>query len=95
MLTQILGLELASQGVRCFSVSPGTTATPLLNEQLKSYSKDNIVAGVPQHFRTGIPSGRLVQPSEVAAAILALTGPGISSFQLNDLVIDGGQSLGM
>ncbi|MEM5446790.1 SDR family oxidoreductase [Paraburkholderia guartelaensis] len=95
MMTQILAMELAGSGVRCFSVSPGTTATPLLAKQLSSYSEADMLRGVPEHFRTGTPSGRLVQPSEIGDAVLMLASDRVASYVVGDFVIDGGQSLGM
>lgn len=93
--TKCLGLELAAQGIRCNVVSPGSTLTPMLT-QLNSGrdATDAGVRGAPEHFRLGIPLGRVAQANDVCNAVLFLLSPLAQHITLHDLTIDGGATLG-
>jgi 2-hydroxycyclohexanecarboxyl-CoA dehydrogenase len=68
-LVKSLAVEVASTGVRLNVVAPGPTDTPLLSAD-SLWRKDD-------YLRT-LPLGRLVRPSEVAAAVYYLATEGIA-----------------
>ena len=80
-LTRHLAYELAPWGIRANSVFPGTTRTRLLRGDL-----DAIAAGVPL--------GRVVEPSDIANAILFFLSPRSAMRTGAELVVDGGILLG-
>jgi 2,3-dihydro-2,3-dihydroxybenzoate dehydrogenase len=95
MLTRCLGLELAAHGIRCNTVSPGSTDTPMLRAmwQNGNGARDTI-AGSLDHHRLGIPLGKLGQSEDVANAVAFLASDEASHITLQDLCVDGGASLG-
>jgi SDR family mycofactocin-dependent oxidoreductase len=87
-LIRALGSELGGSGVTANAVSPGSTATPLLDESARLY-------GLPDRdaFATQQPMGRLLDPAEVAAALLFLAGSGSSGMTGAVVPVDGGLAL--
>lgn len=81
-LTRAIALDHAPQ-VRCNSVSPGLTRTPLATGL---YGNPEIMRA----WRDGLPLGRPAEPAEVAAAIAFLASPDASYVNGHDLVVDGG-----
>lgn len=79
-LTRSLALEWAPK-VRVVQVSPGLLQTELLRE---TYGTD--IAAVEET----VPAGRFATGAEVAAACLALCGPGMSYVTGSELIVDGG-----
>lgn len=79
-----LGIEWAPYGVRVVSVSPGFARTGMaergMAEGLTSLS------GVVDHT----PQGRLVEPTEVADAVVGLVRPAFAGMTGSDLLVDGG-----
>src|ERR1700679_3304901 len=69
-----LGTELRDSGVTANAVSPGSTATPILDESARLY-------GLPSagSFAAQQPLGRLLDPAEVAAVLAFLAGDGASA----------------
>ncbi|MFI6713511.1 SDR family oxidoreductase [Nonomuraea sp. NPDC050478] len=88
--TRHLALELAHAGIRCNSVSPGSTDTAMLSALT---SADRAIAGDAGRFRLGIPLGRVAQPADIAEAVLWLASERARHVTMQDLVIDGGAGL--
>lgn len=94
MLTRCLGLEVASHGIRCNVVSPGSTDTDM--QRLlwtDDAAADRVVAGDLDAFRVGIPLGRLADPADVAAAVLFLASDQARHITMQNLFVDGGATL--
>ena len=83
-----LGAELGGTGVTANAVSPGSTATPILDESARLY--DLPAAGA---FAAQQPLGRLLDPAEVAAVLVFLAGDGASAMTGAVVPVDGGLSL--
>ncbi|ELY6211666.1 2,3-dihydro-2,3-dihydroxybenzoate dehydrogenase EntA [Cronobacter dublinensis] len=94
-LALTVGLELASCGVRCNLVSPGSTDTDMQRTLWHSDdAEQQRIRGFAEQFKLGIPLGKIAQPKEVANTILFLASDLASHITLQDLVIDGGSTLG-
>lgn len=94
-LSHCAALELAPCGVRCNVVSPGSTDTPMLRAMWQG--KDlaaATIAGLPQQFKLGIPLGKLAAAQDIAHAALFLASDLASHITMQDIVIDGGATLG-
>lgn len=90
-----LALELAPHGVRCNVVSPGSTATPMLAAMCPDPGDyRRLVDGLPQHYKLGIPLGKLATADDVADAVLFLASDRAGHVTMHDLVVDGGATLG-
>ncbi|MEW2554900.1 2,3-dihydro-2,3-dihydroxybenzoate dehydrogenase [Streptomyces zhihengii] len=94
MLTRCLGLELASHGIRCNVVSPGSTDTPM-QRQLWTGDDDRarVIAGAPEEFRVGVPLGRIADPADIADAVLFLVSDRARHITMQNLFVDGGATL--
>ncbi len=94
MFTRCLGLELASHGIRCNIVAPGSTLTPM---QTGMWADEDgaarVIAGTPETFKAGIPLGKLATPDEVAEAVVFLLSDRASHITMADLYVDGGATL--
>lgn len=87
-LVRALAVELGGTGVTANAVSPGSTDTPILAESARLYG-----LGSAQDFAAQQPLGRLVDPAEVAAALVWLAGPAGSAVTGAVLPVDGGLTL--
>jgi 2,3-dihydro-2,3-dihydroxybenzoate dehydrogenase len=93
--TKCLGLELARHGIRCNVVSPGSTDTPMLTGMWQDAGAVRTsIDGVPAAFRVGIPLGRIARPHDVADAVSFLLSDRAGHITMQDLVVDGGATLG-
>jgi SDR family mycofactocin-dependent oxidoreductase len=83
-----LAAELGGTGVTANAVSPGSTATPVLDESARLY-------GLPASdaFAAQQPFGRLLDPAEVAAVLVFLAGDGASAMTGAVVPVDGGLAL--
>lgn len=84
-LTRCQALDLAREGIRVNSVSPGTIWTP----QLDRMAGGDRAAWEPV-FAVQHMLGRVGEPSEVASVIVFLCGPGASFITGADILVDGG-----
>ena len=86
-------LELARSGVTVNAVCPGFTETGMTGESLRRVmattgrTRDAALAELTRHN----PQGRLVQPSEVADAVLWLCGDAAGSVTGQAIVVAGGE----
>lgn len=87
-LVRALAVELGGTGVTANAVSPGSTDTPILAESARLYDLPSA-----QDFARQQPLGRLIEPEEVAAALVWLAGPGSSAVTGAVLPVDGGLAL--
>ncbi len=83
-----LAAELGGTGITANAVSPGSTATPILDESARLYGLP--AAGA---FAAQQPLGRLLSPAEVAAVITFLAGDGASAMTGAIVPVDGGLAL--
>ncbi|WP_420548126.1 2,3-dihydro-2,3-dihydroxybenzoate dehydrogenase [Curvivirga sp.] len=91
MFTRCLGLELAPHGIRCNIVAPGSTITPMLADMTGDpVAMNQLINGLPETFKTGIPLGKLGQPDDVAEAALFLLSDRASHITMADIYVDGG-----
>ncbi|EAA7286742.1 2,3-dihydro-2,3-dihydroxybenzoate dehydrogenase [Salmonella enterica] len=94
-LALTVGLELAGCGVRCNVVSPGSTDTDM--QRTLWVSEDAVqqrIRGFGEQFKLGIPLGKIARPQEIANTILFLASDLASHITLQDIVVDGGSTLG-
>jgi SDR family mycofactocin-dependent oxidoreductase len=87
-LVRGLAAELRGTGVTASCVSPGSTRTPVLEESARLYGLADA-----EHFARQQPLERLLEPEEVAAALVWLAGPASSGVTGADVAVDGGLAL--
>ncbi|MBK1838375.1 3-hydroxybutyrate dehydrogenase [Azospirillum sp. YIM B02556] len=92
-LTKSVSIELAPHGITCNAVCPGTVLTPIIERQIAQQAQ---VTGLPEDqvlkavFLEKMPTGRLIGPEEVAAAIAFLCSDSAASITGAVLPVDGG-----
>lgn len=90
-----LGLELAEYGVRCNVVSPGSTNTEMQRQtQAATTGLDGVLNGDPKTWRLGIPLRRLAEVEDVTDLVLFLLSERARHITMENIVIDGGATLG-
>lgn len=87
-LVRALAVELGGSGVTANTVSPGSTDTAMLAESARLYG-----LGSAAEFARQQPIGRLLDPAEVAAALVWIAGEGSSGVTGAVLPVDGGLAL--
>ena len=87
-LVRALAAELRGTGVTANAVSPGSTATPILDESARLYGLESAEA-----FSSQQPLARLIRPEEVAATIVWLAGAATDAVTGSTVPVDGGLSL--
>jgi NAD(P)-dependent dehydrogenase (short-subunit alcohol dehydrogenase family) len=85
MLVRQLAYEWGPDGIRCNTVSPGTTHTGMTDA---TYSDPDRRAERASH----IPLRTIAEPDDIAAAIAFLAGPGAAYITGVDVLVDGGFS---
>ena len=94
-LALTVGLELAGSGVRCNVVSPGSTDTDMQRTLwVSDDAEQQRIRGFGEQFKLGIPLGKIARPQEIANTILFLASDLASHITLQDIVADGGSTLG-
>jgi NAD(P)-dependent dehydrogenase (short-subunit alcohol dehydrogenase family) len=84
MLTKSMAIELAKAGVRVNAVCPASVDTPFLRGfEIPEGADMSLFA------RAASPMGRLIEPSEVAAAVAYLASDEAATVSGTTLVIDG------
>jgi SDR family mycofactocin-dependent oxidoreductase len=83
-----LAAELRGTGVTANAISPGSTATPILDESARLYGLESAEA-----FSSQQPISRLIRADEVAAAILWLVDSAPEALTGATVPVDGGLSL--
>jgi NAD(P)-dependent dehydrogenase (short-subunit alcohol dehydrogenase family) len=83
-----LAVEWAPDGIRVNAVAPGYTRTEMVQRAVDAglVATDRLLARVPL--------GRLAEPSEIAAVIVFLSGPGSSYITGQTIIVDGGLVVG-
>jgi enoyl-[acyl-carrier protein] reductase III len=81
-----LAMELAPRGITVNAIMAGVTRTPAL-DKIPGASE------IADRALARNPSGRLTIPSDVAACLVALSGPGTAWMTGNVIRVDGGETL--
>ncbi|TVQ15683.1 MAG: SDR family oxidoreductase [Balneolaceae bacterium] len=84
-----LAAELVHTGIRVFTVCPGATNTPMFS----SSTLDHLDDDAREKVVSGLPGGRLIEPAEIAAITLFLSGK--AADVLHGAVIDASLGLGV
>jgi SDR family mycofactocin-dependent oxidoreductase len=83
-----VAMDLAPYGVTANAVSPGSTRTAILEASAKVYELESV-----EEFARHQPIGRLLEPTQVAAAIVWLCSPSSSALTGADVAVDGGMTV--
>jgi len=82
-LSRNLALDEGKYGIRINSVSPGTTATPLLKSYMETFPDEKV------HALSVSPNGRFGSPEEIANVVLFVLSKDASFVTGADLMVDG------
>lgn len=89
-LTMSVARDVAARGVRCNAISPGTVATPSLNDRLTATGD---FAKAQAQFVARQLMGRLGKASEIAAVAVLMASDESSLMTGSNVIVDGGMSL--
>lgn len=87
-LVRSAAIDLARHNIRVNGVAPGVADTPLA----ALVTRDEVLG--PEYLKT-IPLGRFAQPADIAAAVAFLASPDAGYITGQNIVLDGGQTLGI
>jgi NAD(P)-dependent dehydrogenase (short-subunit alcohol dehydrogenase family) len=98
--SDVMATIYAPQGIRFNTVAPGTTRTPVLMRTMEQHFAplwDVSAEEALDRFvvERGIPIGRLLEPAELAAAIVFLASGAASGITGEQLSVDGGTLRGV
>jgi NAD(P)-dependent dehydrogenase (short-subunit alcohol dehydrogenase family) len=93
--SKALASELAPQGIRVLTVSPGGTKTPPMEQFVANFAESAGLTpdeGFKQLMSSigGVPMGRMAEPAEVASLVHFLVSPAASYLTGANYLIDGG-----
>jgi NAD(P)-dependent dehydrogenase (short-subunit alcohol dehydrogenase family) len=88
-MTRAFAAELAGNGIRVNSISPGTTETPML---MAEFDASPDPAKERAENESTIPLGRFGQPEDIAAAVAFLLSDEAAYITGANLVVDGGRT---
>jgi NAD(P)-dependent dehydrogenase (short-subunit alcohol dehydrogenase family) len=91
--TRALALEVSRHGVTVNAVCPGFTETPLLDEAIANITArtGRTDSAARAELVQSNPMGRLVQPQEVADAVVWIASPGSASINGQSIAVCGGE----
>ena len=92
-LSKVIALEAAGRGVTSNTVAPGYVRTPLVEGQIAAQAQAHGIDEarvLEEVLLARTPVRRLVEPAEVAEAVVALCGPGTDSVTGTSHLLDGG-----
>jgi NAD(P)-dependent dehydrogenase (short-subunit alcohol dehydrogenase family) len=94
-LTRCTAAETAARGVTVNAVCPGYVDTPMTTESLRRIAEKTgrSAEEALQAILAGTPQKRLIQPAEVAHAVLSLCHEEARGINGDSIVIDGGELL--
>jgi NAD(P)-dependent dehydrogenase (short-subunit alcohol dehydrogenase family) len=87
--SRVWAIELAEQGIRVNTVTPGPTETPGLAGLASDPAQSRALL---DHEASRVPLKRLGRPSEIADAVLFLASPQATYITGTELFVDGGES---
>ena len=92
-LTRALALEVAERGITVNAVCPGYTDTDLVRDAIANITSKTgrSAAEAREALVAGNPQRRLIQPVEVAQAVIWLCAPGSESINGQSIAIAGGE----
>ncbi len=89
-LTKAVARDFITEGVRCNAISPGTVASPSLDQRMAAQGDLETARAA---FVARQPMGRLGEASEIAAVALLLASDEARFMTGENIIIDGGMSL--
>ena len=92
-LTKTVALELARTPITCNAICPAWVRTPLVEAQIEKRAADSgrsIADEADLLVSEKQPTGRFVQPDDIAQMALYLTQPAASSVSGSSFTLDGG-----
>lgn len=95
--TRCMALELADQGIRVNTISPGAIPTPIFVQSLgvPAGRQEQALAALSDAFAKALPIGRAGRGEDIAAAAVFFASDESSYVTGQDLIVDGGLTAGL